>query len=41
MSGAVYNAYGWDMLNWVVFPICVICLGALATLSMARSRQAT
>ncbi|GAA4111427.1 MFS transporter [Aminobacter aganoensis] len=36
MSGAVYNAYGWDMLAWIVFPVCVICLGALATLSFNR-----
>ncbi|AWC24477.1 MFS transporter [Aminobacter sp. P9b] len=36
MSGAVYNAYGWDMLAWIVFPICAVCLAALATLSFAR-----
>ncbi|WP_269930241.1 MFS transporter [Aminobacter sp. HY435] len=41
MSGAVYNAYGWDMLAWVVFPICAICLAALAALSMMRQRQTT
>lgn len=41
MSGAVYNAYGWEMLAWIVFPICAICLAALGTLSMARSRQTT
>ncbi len=29
MSGAVYNAYGWDMLNWIVFPITVLCLATL------------
>lgn len=40
MSGAVYNAYGWEMLAWIVFPICVVCLMALATLSMGRRRQA-
>ena len=21
MSGAVYNAWGWDMLNWIIFPV--------------------
>lgn len=41
MSGAVYNAYGWEMLNWIVFPVCAISLGALATLSLTRRRQAT
>ncbi|MGF7005880.1 MFS transporter [Aminobacter sp. BE322] len=40
LSGAVYNAYGWDMLNWLVFPVCVVCLGALATLAKASRRQA-
>jgi len=39
MSGAVYNAYGWDTLNWIVFPVCAICLAALATLSLAQRRQ--
>lgn len=41
LSGAVYNAYGWDMLAWIVFPICVVCLAALAALSMMRERQTT
>ncbi|MEJ6783296.1 MFS transporter [Aminobacter sp. Piv2-1] len=40
LSGAVYNVYGWDMLNWLVFPVCVVCLGALATLAKANRRQA-
>ncbi|AMS42969.1 MULTISPECIES: MFS transporter [Aminobacter] len=41
MSGAVYNAYGWDTLNWIVFPVSAICLAALATLSLAQRRQPT
>lgn len=41
LSGAVYNAYGWDMLAWIVFPICAVCLAALAALSMLRQRQTT
>jgi MFS family permease len=36
MSGKVYNAYGWEMLNWVVFPVTAICLMALAWLFVAR-----
>lgn len=36
LAGAVYNAYGWDMLAWIVFPICAVCLAALATLSLTR-----
>ena len=39
MSGAVYNAYGWEMLAWIVFPVCVVCLAALAALSLMRQRQ--
>ncbi|TIM50246.1 MAG: MFS transporter, partial [Mesorhizobium sp.] len=23
MSGAVYNAWGWEMLNWIIFPVTV------------------
>lgn len=30
MSGRVYNAFGWDMVNWIIFPIAVLCLGLLA-----------
>ncbi len=29
MSGKVYNAWGWDMLNWVIFPVVLACLAAL------------
>jgi len=36
MSGAVYSALGWDMLNWIVFPIAILCLAALAGLRLAR-----
>ena len=36
MSGAVYNAWGWDMLNWIVFPVTLICLAALGLLVLAR-----
>ncbi len=38
MSGAVYNAYGWNMLNWVVFPIVAVCLGALVAHIFSRNR---
>lgn len=39
MSGAVYNAYGWEMLAWIVFPVCAVCLAALVALSLTRQRQ--
>lgn len=32
MSGAVYNHFGWAMLNWVVFPVTAICIAALVAL---------
>ena len=32
MSGQVYNSYGWDMLNWIVLPVSVVCLAALGAL---------
>jgi MFS family permease len=38
MSGQVYNAFGWDMLNWVVFPVALVCLLALGTLAVIRGR---
>lgn len=36
MSGQVYNAWGWDMLNWIVFPVAAVCLVGLALLRMQR-----
>lgn len=40
MSGRVYNAHGWEMLNWVVFPVTIICLGALGLLVVRRKFMA-
>ncbi|MEP9396032.1 MFS transporter [Mesorhizobium sp. KR2-14] len=40
MSGQVYNAHGWEMLNWVVFPVTIVCLGALAWHLASRRRLA-
>jgi predicted MFS family arabinose efflux permease len=39
MSGMVYNAWGWTMLNWVVFPVTVLCFAALGALKMNGARQ--
>ncbi|PSJ63905.1 MFS transporter [Pseudaminobacter soli (ex Li et al. 2025)] len=36
MSGRVYNAHGWEMLNWIIFPVAVICLGALGLLVVRK-----
>ncbi|MFC5386382.1 MFS transporter [Aquamicrobium segne] len=30
MSGVVYNVGGWDMLAWLLFPVCGLCLAMLA-----------
>ncbi|MEI9403434.1 MFS transporter [Mesorhizobium argentiipisi] len=35
MSGAIYNAWGWAMLNWIVFPVVLLCFVALGTLKLA------
>ncbi|RWA62193.1 MFS transporter [Mesorhizobium sp.] len=40
MSGAVYNAWGWTMLNWLVFPVCALCFVALGTLKVTSLRAA-
>jgi MFS family permease len=34
LSGAIYNAYGWDMLNWVIVPVTLACLAALGALAL-------
>ncbi len=36
MSGTVYNIWGWDMLNWIVFPVSAICLVGLVYLWTQR-----
>lgn len=39
MSGAVYNAWGWDMLAWILFPFSGLCLAMLALQGMLDRRQ--
>lgn len=39
MAGTVYNAWGWDMLNWIVFPVATICLAALGSLAFVHARR--
>ena len=39
MSGAVYNAWGWEMLNWIVFPVTVLCLVSLGLLAVRSARR--
>jgi MFS family permease len=40
-SGIVYTVYGWDMLNWIVFPVAILCLLALAWLRLRGSDGAS
>jgi MFS family permease len=37
MSGRVYDAYGWEVLNWIVFPVVLACFAALGTLSRRQA----
>ena len=39
MSGAVYNAWGWEMLNWIVFPVTMLCLVSVAGLVISGRRK--
>jgi len=39
LSGKMLTAFGWDALNWVVFPIAGACLLALAMLVMHERRR--
>jgi predicted MFS family arabinose efflux permease len=40
MAGATYNAWGWEMLNWVIFPVTAICLAALGIVAVLNKRAA-
>ena len=40
MSGQTLNAFGWYMLNWIVFPVVAICLIALAWLHLKSQKTA-
>lgn len=40
LSGVVYNAWGWEMLNWMIFPVTVLCFVALGALKVTSSRKA-
>jgi MFS family permease len=37
-SGLVYNAWGWEMLNWLIFPVVGLCLVALWLLAATKPR---
>jgi MFS family permease len=40
-AGFVYNAWGWEMLNWLTFPVIAICfVGLLALHQLSASKPA-
>lgn len=39
MSGHTLNAYGWNMVNMIVFPVVIICLIALIWLNFRESKD--
>ncbi|MER9329249.1 MFS transporter [Mesorhizobium sp. M0488] len=41
MSGMVYNAWGWEMLNWMIFPVVILCFAALGALKVTGLRKAS
>lgn len=40
MSGTVYNIWGWEMLNWIIFPVTLACLLLLGWLVLSGRREA-
>jgi len=40
LSGMVYNAWGWEMLNWMIFPVTVLCFVALGAIKLTSPRNA-
>lgn len=39
-SGVIYNMWGWEALNWVIFPVTLMCLACLFALRVISRRQA-
>jgi len=40
MSGLMLNAYGWEFLNWIIFPVVAICFVGLGWLRVTNQRLA-
>ncbi len=38
MSGQTLNAYGWDFLNWIIFPVAGLALASLLWLKWKDAR---
>ncbi|MCI5077103.1 MFS transporter [Oricola sp.] len=39
MAGFTLNAFGWEMVNWIVFPVVVFCLVLLGLLVLGARRK--
>lgn len=39
MSGKALNAYGWDLLNWIIFPVSILALTSLLWLKYQSSKS--
>ena len=39
MSGQTFNAYGWDFLNWIIFPVAGLALLALFWLQTQKAQS--
>ena len=39
LSGVIYNAWGWEMLNWMIFPVVLLCFVALGALRFISKRE--
>lgn len=40
LSGVVYDKWGWEALNWVTFPVVLLCVAGLAGLRIISRRGA-
>ncbi|MDJ0612174.1 MAG: MFS transporter [Rhizobiaceae bacterium] len=41
MSGLTLNAYGWELVNWIIFPVVAMCFVGLGWLRYADRSQHT
>src|SRR5690606_11600653 len=41
LSGVVYDRWGWEALNWVTFPVVLLCVAGLVFLRLISRRTAS
>lgn len=39
LSGVIYNAWGWEALNWIILPVVALCVAGLAALHLISRRR--